>query len=182
MEKLKDDKRSTRRLSISLRVGYVANLLLIGAICVWFYAEQSAQNREIRHLGRLIKQVEKLDNSLASLAERAELLGEIKDGAPFESARKAFLYRQAAVKGQFLEFHQLWDAPQTPDALKQGVYLIDREIRSDIPFRHYRQMTDPEEIEAATNVDQLRRAGQMLTATYEQYLQNSGRNIHRPGA
>ncbi len=179
MEELNDDKRSTRRLSISLRVGYVANLLLIGAICVWFYAEQSAQNREIRHLGRLIKQVEKLDNSLASLSERAELLGEIADGAQFESARKTFLYRQAVVKGQFLEFHQLWDAPQTPDSLKQGVYLIDREIRSDIPFRHYQQMTDPEEIEAAANVSELRRAGQVLASTYEQYLQNSGRNISR---
>jgi signal transduction histidine kinase/CheY-like chemotaxis protein len=174
---MSDNRKSQRRISFVLRVGYVATLLLIGGICIWFYGEQSAQNRAISHLGLMIKQLGKLDDALASLADRAEQVGELPDDSGVGSVKKGLLYRQAAVAKEVDHFRKMWDDPATSEALKQKVYSADRYMRANDPFKHYRAITNGADIEAAKSIEDLRWSGRVLFSIYDSFLNHSSTKI-----
>ncbi len=177
MDEFGDNARARRRLSTCLRVGYVATLLLIGTICVWFYSEQSAQNRQISHLGLMINQLAKLDDALTSLADRAEQVGTLEENAGVDSVKKGLRFRQVAVEEQYLKFRKLWEDPQTPETLKLGVFKADRYMRADNPFKHYQRISNGSEVDAAQTVADLRWAGRVLFSTYDSFLQHTGTKI-----
>ena len=177
MVELGENLKSRRRTSLLLRVGYVATLLLIGSICIWFYSEQNAQNRTISHLSLMIRELGKLDDTLAALATRAEQVGELPDDAGIESVKKGLLFRQAAVAEEFRHFRELWESPQTSEALKHEVYNADRYMKADDPFKHLKSIADPTEIEKATTIDDLRWQGRVLFSKYDSFLEHSGAKI-----
>ena len=108
MVDLGENLKSRRRTFLLLRVDYVATLLMIVSICVWFYSEQNTQNRTISHLSLMIRELGKLDDTLAALAVRAEQVGELPDNAGIESVKKGLLFRQAAIAEEFRHFGDLW--------------------------------------------------------------------------
>ena len=67
----------------------------------------------------MIRELGKLDDALAALAARAEQVGELPDDAGIEFVKKGLLFRQAAVAEEFQHFRELWENPQTSEALKQ---------------------------------------------------------------
>lgn len=177
MESLDDNLEGRKRTSRALRIGYVATLLLIGAICLWFYSEQKAQNRVISHLSQMVSEFGRLDDSLASLAARAEQLDTLPANANLETARNGLLMKQAAVEEALQRVRGLWRDPLTGDSLRRRVQSSDRYVRTDNPFEHYESIADPSGILAADSVDQLRWQGRLLNSKYESLVNQPGAKI-----
>ncbi len=177
MEQLDDNPEGRRKVSRILRVSYVATLLLIGCICVWFYSEQRAQYRTISHLSLMINELGSLDDALAALASRAKQISELPDSAGFESVKRGLLFRQESVAEDVERFHQLWEDPRTDVDLRQKVYNSDRYIRADDPFEHYDSMIDSTGIRDARTMDDLRWQGRVLFSKYDGFINQTGDKI-----
>ena len=174
MKQLDDTLEGRRKMSRVLRIGYVTTLLLIGAICLWFYSEHKAQYRVITHLSLMINELGELDDALAALATRAEQLDAMPDSTDLQAARNGLLFRQAVVAEVMDRFRLLWDDPLTGDGLRQRVYTSDRYMRADDPFELYDSITDPSAIRAAGSMDDLRWQGRVLLSKYDSLVNQSG--------
>ena len=195
-------KTHKRALAVwGLRASYVLSLILIGAICFYFFAQQRTQNQAINVISALGEQFAAVDSKMAalaqqgeaisekfpsrrpplpahmrgmSLAERRDYLADLPADPDIRPARSALAYRIAEAQREMARLRLYWNA--APAALRARIIATAPHMAEKAPFQHHAILLDSERVSSAKSKFDMHWTALEIHSMYENNVALSNRN------
>jgi signal transduction histidine kinase/DNA-binding response OmpR family regulator len=184
-----------------LRACYVLSLVLIGALCGYFFVEQRHKNIEITYIGALAEQFAVLDAQLTDIALHSGRIAEqVSDEAPGRDwrtrnmtpiERRAFLAAQpidpivlplqTGMKHRIVETTKAFDVLKdhwlaVPPALRQRIVDNARYMPASDPFQGHTRLLDLSRLNSVKNQFDMHWTAREFQAFYENNVGLSNRH------